>query len=95
MRMCKNWHKITCPCSSKLKGPSAKFKMIPDAKRYFIKARKVPFALREKVNQELKRLQNEGIISPVRHSDYATPIVPVIKRDGSVTNLDRARFIRL
>ena len=68
----------------KLKGPSAKFQLKPDAKPILIKARKVPFALRDKVNNELKRLEKDGIISPVKISDYATPIVPVIKRDGSV-----------
>ena len=68
----------------KLKGPSAKFQLKPDAKPIFIKARKVPFALPDKVNNELKRLEKDGIISPVKISDYATPIVRVIKRDCSV-----------
>ncbi|KAL5475306.1 hypothetical protein EMCRGX_G027394 [Ephydatia muelleri] len=33
---------------------------------------------------ELDRLEKEGIIEAVRFSDWAAPIVPVVKRDGSV-----------
>ena len=33
---------------------------------------------------ELKQLQQTGIIKPIEHSDWAAPIVPVVKKDGSV-----------
>ena len=33
---------------------------------------------------ELKRLQQSGIIEPIEHSDWVAPIVPVVKKDGSV-----------
>jgi hypothetical protein len=36
------------------------------------------------VEEELKRLQSEGILSKVEWRDWATPIVPVPKQDGSV-----------
>ena len=36
------------------------------------------------MEEELKRLQQQGIISPVTHSDWATPIVPISKPDRSV-----------
>ena len=50
----------------------------------FCKARTVPYMLRDKVNQELDRLQNEGIISPVTSSSWAAAIVPVLKPNGTV-----------
>lgn len=50
----------------------------------FCKARTVPYALREKVDRELIRLEKEGIITPVTNSPWAAPIVPVLKPDGSV-----------
>ncbi|XP_037574536.1 uncharacterized protein LOC119456791 [Dermacentor silvarum] len=46
--------------------------------------RPLPFALKDGVTQELQRLQREGILVPVKTSEWATPIVPGLKRDGSV-----------
>ena len=67
-----------------LKGVKAKLHVDPEAKPLFYKARTVPFALREKVEQELERLEKQDIITPVKFSDWAAPIVPVEKHDGSV-----------
>ncbi len=39
---------------------------------------------REKVEQEIQRLQKEGTIEPVEVSDWVAPIIPVIKRDKCV-----------
>ena len=55
-----------------------------NAKPVFKKARPVPYALKEKLEQEYARLQKEGIIVPVRHSEWASPVVPVRKSDGSI-----------
>lgn len=44
----------------------------------FYKPRTVPFVLRSKV--ELDRLESMGIISPVQHSKWAAPIVPVVNQ---------------
>ncbi|KAL6463598.1 hypothetical protein MHYP_G00279890 [Metynnis hypsauchen] len=56
----------------------------PDQQPKFLRARVVPYALRSKVEAELERLQNQGVISPVKFSEWATPIVPVIKKSGGV-----------
>ena len=50
----------------------------------FMKARPVPYAIKPKVEEELDRLENEGIISKVATSEWGTPIVPVVKRSGGV-----------
>ena len=41
-------------------------------------------ALREKVEAELERLEGLGIIIPVQHSEWAAPVVPVLKKDGTM-----------
>ena len=55
-----------------------------DAKPRFHKARPVPYALKGRIETELDRLVKEGIYEPVAHSQWAAPIVPVVKEDGSV-----------
>ena len=53
-----------------------------DATPRFFKPRPVPFAIKDAISQELTRLEHQGTISPVKHSQWATPIVPVPKKDG-------------
>ena len=50
----------------------------------FCRARRVPYALRQKVSQELERLEKNGVIEPVQFSEWAAPVVPVVKSDGSI-----------
>lgn len=50
----------------------------------FYRPRQVPHALREKVEEELFHLQKAGIIEAIQYSDWAAPIVPVLKQDGSI-----------
>ncbi|XP_049519786.1 uncharacterized protein K02A2.6-like [Dermacentor silvarum] len=53
----------------------------PNQAPKFLKARNVPFALQKSVEAELSKMEKMGIIAPVATSDYATPVVPVIKKD--------------
>ena len=62
----------------------AKLTLREDSQAHFCKARAVPYALRPKVEEELRRLQKEGILTKVEWSEWGTPIVPVSKKDGSV-----------
>ena len=41
----------------------------------------VPFALRDKVDAEIQRLEKERVLKKVEISDWATPIVPVLQPD--------------
>lgn len=61
-----------------------KLHLKPDVKPIFLKARPVPYALKEKIDKELDRLLGLGILKPVEHSEYASPVVPVLKKDGSI-----------
>ena len=67
-----------------LKGYEAKIHIDAGPTPRFCRARPVPYARRVKVKQELERLVREGILEPVQHSDWAAPIVPVLKGDKSV-----------
>jgi len=56
----------------------------PDCKPKFLKARPVAFALKQKIDHELDRLESEGLVERVKYSKWSSPIVPVLKSDGSV-----------
>lgn len=64
-----------------MKGFAAKIYVDPNATPSFSPARSVPYALREKVEQELDRLHREGVLEPVEVSEWAAPIVAVLKAD--------------
>lgn len=67
-----------------MKGPPAHLNLRKDVNPKFLKARSLPYALRDKVAAELDRLCSSGILSPVPHADWATPVVPVTKKDGGI-----------
>ena len=52
----------------------------------------VPYTLHQKVTDELNRLKTEGIIERVTHSEWAAPIVPVLKTNGQVRPLWRFSY---
>ena len=55
-----------------------------DATPKFCKPRKLPFALKPVVGDELDRLETQGVIKKIFHSDWSTPIVVVRKPGGKV-----------
>ena len=67
-----------------LKGTTVNLQVSDDAKPVFLKARPISFSYRTKVLEELDRLERDGVIRPVTFSQWATPIVPVLKSNGSV-----------
>ena len=63
-----------------LKGFKAKL-YVNNTKPIFCKARPVPYAIRSQVEAELEKLVKQKILEPVPFSDWAAPIVPVMKAD--------------
>ena len=53
----------------------------------FYKPRPLPYAMRDKVEHQLQCLQTAGIIEPVESSEWAAPVVPVLKRDKKTLRL--------
>jgi transposase InsO family protein len=55
-----------------------------DYRPKFCSARKVPFAVKDLLGKELDRLEQEGTLVRVDHSEFASPVVPILKKNGSI-----------
>ena len=71
----------------KMKHVKAKIVLKNAAVPKFYKARPIAYALEPKIEAEVERLVRDGVLSPVSFSDWATPVVPVVKQDGSIRPL--------
>ena len=67
-----------------MKGPEAHLTMESDAKPIFVKARRVPYALKKQVEKELDKLEKNGVINKTDKSPWASLIVVVPKADDTV-----------
>ena len=65
-------------------GVTAKLHIKSDTVPKFCRARAAPYALRDAIEKDINRLQKLGVLEKVQYSDWATPVVPVPKPDGSV-----------
>ena len=64
-----------------LKGHKMKIAVDPEATPRFHKARPIPCASKQKVEEELERLVAEGVLEVIEFADRAAPIRPVLKSD--------------
>lgn len=62
----------------------ARLKLKENAKPVFLKSREVQFKLKEKVEIELENMVQAGILEKVESSRWATPIVPILKKNGQI-----------
>nr|XP_037282377.1 uncharacterized protein LOC119175541 [Rhipicephalus microplus] len=66
------------------KEPPVKLYLKESAQPRFLKARTVPYAMRAQVSAEIDRLVEVGVLSPVSVAEWATPVVPVAKKNGDI-----------
>ena len=59
----------------------AKLHVCPDTHSQFHKARPIPFAIKEAIEQVLDHLESSGVIQRLTHSEWAASIVPVPKKN--------------
>ena len=68
----------------KLANFTAKLYLKETAVPVFMRARPVPYAMRPKIEQELDRLEKEGVLTRSSRSEWGTPIVPIVKGNGQL-----------
>ena len=64
------------------KGIEACLVLKDDAKPVMLKARTIPYALKEKVEKQLDAMQEAGILTKIDDCEWGTPVVPVKKGDS-------------
>ena len=82
--LCEKYFDVFSPGLGTMKGVEVRLNVDKGAKPVFYKARPVPYSIKEKIELEIERLVSENIFRPVEYLEWATPIVPVKKPDGSI-----------
>ena len=68
----------------KCRNYEAEITLKHNVKPTFRKARPVAYALLPKVVEELERMVRENVLEPIVHSTFATPVVVVKKKNGTI-----------
>ena len=63
---------------------TAKIKLKENVQPVFRKKRSIPFAAIDKIDKELERLMQCGVLSKVDYSDWPAPVVYVKKKSGEI-----------
>ena len=72
------------PGLGELKGVKVRLDIDRTVPPRFCKARSLPYVFKEKVERQLQKDIDGGILDEVQNSSWAAPIVKVLKKDGSV-----------
>ena len=80
----KKHSRLFCSEMGTIQGVKAKIFVLPEAQPHFFKPHPLPYTLKSRVEAELDRLVQAKVITPTQFSDWAAPIIPVIKADGNI-----------
>uniref|UniRef100_A0A8R1DQH1 Peptidase A2 domain-containing protein n=1 Tax=Caenorhabditis japonica TaxID=281687 RepID=A0A8R1DQH1_CAEJA len=72
------------PGLGKCTKTKASIRLKPGAQPVFRKARPVSYATLPTITEELDRFVQEGIATPIDHTQWAAPFVPIRKKNGSL-----------
>ena len=67
-----------------MKRIQVRLNLRPNSVPKFCTPHNVHYTLRPRVEAKLKYLTELGVFSPMEHNDWATPMLPVSKKDGTV-----------
>ncbi|XP_011859929.1 PREDICTED: uncharacterized protein K02A2.6-like [Vollenhovia emeryi] len=72
------------PTSAKIREIQARLTLKKNTSPIFLKSRKMPFNLMPLVDKEIDKLITTGTLEKVNTSTWATPVVPVLKRNNTI-----------
>ncbi|XP_064469269.1 uncharacterized protein K02A2.6-like [Ornithodoros turicata] len=68
----------------KFNGPPVSLHLDSTVTPVRMRSRQVPFALKPKIDEEIDRLIEQGILEPITHPKWETPIVTAMKPNGEI-----------
>ena len=80
----KNYSEIFSSELETIKGVEAKINIEANSQPKFMKARGLPFVMKEAVEAGTDRIEKDGILKSVPYSEWASAIVIVPKPDGTI-----------
>lgn len=83
-KLCSEFSTLFSSTNGKIPNYQGKLILKDNVKPVFRQPRQIPFAIKDRVLEEIDRLEEKGIFTKVTYSDWGTPLVPVVKRNGSV-----------
>lgn len=83
-QLCDKYSEVFSDKLGLVKGVQATVHVSEKAVPKFCKARLVPYTLRDAVDKHLVELEEQGVITPIEYSEWASPIVCLPKKTGKV-----------
>ncbi|XP_026534935.1 uncharacterized protein K02A2.6-like, partial [Notechis scutatus] len=83
-QLAKDFQEVFDGSLGKYRGAPISFNLDPNIAPIHLKPRRVPFALKPKIDEQLNKLIEQGVLEPTDHARWETPIVTPVKPDGSV-----------
>ncbi|XP_038117197.1 uncharacterized protein LOC119769292 [Culex quinquefasciatus] len=59
----------------------------------FKKAYQVPYKIKDKFNEHLDMLERQGVITPIKASEWASPVIAIVKKDGDLRMIQIGRHV--
>nr|XP_022905220.1 uncharacterized protein K02A2.6-like [Onthophagus taurus] len=78
------YNKLFEPTLGKIPNTKCNLNLKKETKPTFIRPRPVPYALKERIEAEIDRLEKLEIIEKTTYSEWGSPIVPVVKPSGEI-----------
>ena len=78
------YYRVFEPGLGELKGVQLHLDIDRSVQPRFFRARSLPYAFKSQVEQQLQKDIDAGVLEPVAHSSWAAPLVPVLKKNGTV-----------